>query len=109
MAFFLVPFLLVILVFLVSAIPLHIAVRILGGRTSIPWAAVTNFIAGVCGAIIYVSLSRYGAIVAFLALLVIYKFMFSLTWTRAFLAWILHGVIGFLLFLLLVSLGAMVI
>lgn len=91
---------LMVLIFLISAIPLHLAVRLLGGRTSIPWAALANLIAGITGAIAYVFIAKYAAIAAFVILLIVYKFMFSLGWTRAFLAWLLQGVIIILLYML---------
>jgi len=91
---------LMVLIFLISAIPLHIAVRLLGGRTSITWAALTNLIVGITGGIVYVFLAKYAAIVAFIILLLVYKFMFSLGWIRAFLAWLLQGVVIILLYVL---------
>ena len=108
MALLALTFILLIVVFLITAIPLNISVKILGGNSSIVWAAIANLIAGICAAFIYIFLARYAALISFIALLLVYKLMFSLGWIRAFLAWILQGVIGLLLIWLLIMLGAMV-
>ncbi len=95
----------IVLVFIITSLPMHIAVSLLGGHSSITKAALVNFIAGVVGAGIYF-FTGYGGIAAFIALLVIYKIMFRLSFLRVLLAWFLQGVIGFLLFLALVYFGA---
>lgn len=88
-----------VIILLISSIPLHVIVRVFGGRTSLAWAAITNIIVGVTGGIAYAAIGKYAAIPAFIVLLVVYKFMFSLGWTRAFLAWLFQGILGFLIYL----------
>jgi hypothetical protein len=97
-------FIVIVLIFVVTSIPLHIAVTMLGGDSSILKAAFVNFLAGLVGAGIYL-FTGYGWVVAFIALLVVYKLMFGLGFIRAFFAWVLQGVIGFLILLALVYFG----
>ena len=94
----------IVIVFVVTSIPLHISVSLLGGESTILKAAIVNLIAGVVGALIYF-FTGYGGVVSFIALLVVYKTMFGLGFLRALLAWFLQGVIGFLILLALVSFG----
>ena len=104
MVFVIISLIAIVLVFIITSIPLHIAVSLLGGDTSIIKAALVNFIAGVVGAGIYF-FTGYGGIVAFIALLAVYKIMFGLSFFSALLAWFLQGVIGFLIFLAIVYFG----
>ncbi len=82
-----------IVVLVVSAIPLNLAVKILGGRSSILKVILVNFIVGLIGAYLNSTLGWLAGIVSFIAMLFIYKIIFGLGWIRAFLAWILQAVI----------------
>ena len=96
----------IVVVFLITAIPLNIAVHLLGGDSNLFRTAGVNFIVGVVGAVIYGFLP-FGGLIAFIALLVIYKFMFGLGFLRAFLAWGLQFVIAGLIFWALIAFGVL--
>ena len=109
MAFAALAIIAMVLAFLISAIPLNIAARLLGGKSSIIWAAITNLIAGLVSAAIYSLFSRIGSIAAFISLLAVYKFMFRLGWIRALLVWLLQGIIALLLVMLFIFLITLIV
>lgn len=96
----------IIVIFLVSAIPLNLAVHVLGGQTNIIKTAFIALIAGiVVGLIRAFWSSTIGAIVAFVVMIWIYREAFRLMWLKAFLAWILQFIFLALFFFALTLLG----
>ncbi|PLW79622.1 hypothetical protein C0585_06515 [Candidatus Woesearchaeota archaeon] len=83
----------------ISALPLNIAVHLLGGDSSTIKVIIVNISVGIVAALINVYVNVYAGIVAFIAMLFIYKVAFDLGWIRAFFAWILQGIILALLIL----------
>ena len=94
-----------VIVFLIASLPLHISVNLLGGESTILKAMITNAVIGLVGGAIYLFVPRFAGIVYFIAILFIYKSMFSIGWIRAVLVWVLQVVIAFLLIMLLMFLG----
>jgi len=94
-----------VIVLIISAIPLNIAVKLLGGKSSLFKVILVNLILGVINGFIDTKFALFSGILSFVALLFIYKIMFDLGWLRAFLVWILQFVIAFILTLILLFLG----
>lgn len=94
-----------IIVFLVSAIPLHISVKLLGGRTSLLKTALIAFLAGIITVAIENYFSIFGSIFAFIVLIWIYHEAFRLKWLKSFFAWILQFVVIAIIFFILGLLG----
>jgi len=91
--------LLTILIFIISSIPLNIAVKILGGRTNLLKTALISLIAGIIiGFIPY-------AIIGFIILIWIYHEVFRLKWFKAFFAWLLQFIIIGIFYFILALLG----
>lgn len=82
-----------IIIFIVSAIPLNIAVRLLGGKSSFLKAILVNLIVGTAGYFISTKIKFFATILSFIVLLLIYKVMFRIGWLRALLAWVVQLVI----------------
>jgi hypothetical protein len=85
--------------FIISALPLYMAVKMLGGRATILKTILVNILCSVIIGVIYLVLP-FASIIAFIALLWIYHEMFRLKWFKAFLAWIISIVITFLFILI---------
>jgi len=83
----------VLLSFAISAIPLNISVKLLGGKSSWIKAIVVNIIAGIVGFLIITNVKHFAGFLAFIALLFVYKVIFSIGLLRAFFAWLLQLVI----------------
>ncbi|MBD3164249.1 hypothetical protein GF323_03550 [Candidatus Woesearchaeota archaeon] len=84
--------LITVTVFIISAVPLHLAVRLLKGKTYLLKTAFITFLAGlIIGAIQY-TFETFGGLLAFIVLIWIYHESFRLKWWKAFLAWILQFV-----------------
>ncbi|NCC71132.1 hypothetical protein EOM09_06130 [bacterium] len=96
--------LVIILIFILSALPLHISVRILGGRTNILKSFLVTFGAGIVAAF-FAAILPFGAIFALIILIWIYREMFRLKWFKAFIAWILQLLFIFLLGIILMIFG----
>ena len=96
--------LVIILIFLISALPLHISVKILGGRTNILKSFLVTFGAGIIAAIL-AAILPFGTIIALFVLIWIYREMFRLKWIKAIIAWILQMIFIFLLGALATILG----
>ena len=99
--------------FILSALPLYFAVKFLGGKTSL----LKTMLVVILGGIVVTAIRSYfkilGGLIAFIVLIWIYREMFRLKWIKAFLAWLLQFVflaifyiIAFLLALLF-GLGAL--
>jgi hypothetical protein len=108
MAIFSFAMIVIVLVFIITAIPLNIAVHLLGGNSNLLKTAFVNLIVGLIGAVIYGFLP-FGGLLAFIALLFIYKMMFGLSFLRAFLAWGLQFIIAGLIFWALIAFGVLAI
>ena len=92
--------LIIILAFIISALPLYMAVKLLGGKTSIFKTILVNLAISVVVGIIYLLLP-YASLIAFIAILWIYREMFRLRWFKAFLAWVIQITLTFVLILIL--------
>ena len=101
-----IPFLLAVLfwwiVLLISAIPLHIAVKVLGGKTTLGKTAMIMFVAGIVFGVISSWVDTLGTILAFIIMLWIYRESFQLKWWKAFVAWLLQFVFLLIIVLILV-------
>ncbi|MAE13036.1 hypothetical protein CMO92_00585 [Candidatus Woesearchaeota archaeon] len=91
------------LILFISALPLYLAVTLLGGKATIIKVLIVEFITTIALIILQFILPKWGFIVGFLLLLYIYREMFRLKWWKTILAWLLKGVIVFLLILLLLG------
>ena len=84
-----------ILTFALSAIPLHIAVKMLEGKSSLFKAIIANIVVAVLSFMISLKMTRFAGLLSFLALLFVYKIMFRIGWFRASLAWLIQlGIIA---------------
>ena len=104
------------MIIVLSALPLYLAVKFLGGKATILKVILVNILAGIAVPAVkffvglyLVGKGIYGGIVAFLFLLFIYKIFFRLGWIRAFLAWILQFVVIVILIFITALLGFSVI
>ena len=86
----LIAFFVLIVIFLLSALPLYFAVKLLNGRTTLFKTAIITFISGVIVSIVNYLFKTWGALIAFVLLIWIYHDVFRLKWHKAFLAWILQ-------------------
>ena len=77
----------IIFFFVISALPLYIAVKILGGKTTLIRTVIVMIVSGVL-----VSFSQsfggiYGGLMAFILVLWLYRISFELGWIRAMFVW----------------------
>ena len=97
--------LLSILVIVLSAIPLNIAVKLLGGHSSLLKVIGVNIVVAAVGVLISVQIEKMAGLLSFIALLFIYKLMYDLSWTKALLAWVLQFVVAAILIAILLAFG----
>ncbi len=88
----------------VSAIPLLISVRMMGGEASFFKVILANLLVGIVGVVIYYQFPVFAGIITLLALLFIYSIMFKISIFKAFFAWVLQGIIAFLLLMIAIFL-----
>jgi hypothetical protein len=94
-----------ILISAISAIPLNLAVKALGGKSSWLKAILVNIILDIINIFLSPQI-RFGyIIISFILKLFIYKLMFRIGWIKALLAWILQYIIAVLLVILLAVIG----
>jgi len=79
-----------IVIFIISSIPLYLAVKSLNGKTSLLKTAFITLITGLVMAAIQYTFKTFGGLIAFFVLIWIYHEVFRLKWLKAFLVWILH-------------------
>ncbi len=85
---------------IISALPLYLAVKALGGKTSILKTFLINIIGGLAVSLVNYFFETWGGILAFIVLLFIYMWAFKLGPIRAFFAWLLQFVIVAVLYII---------
>jgi hypothetical protein len=95
----------VLIILIISAIPLNLAVNLLGGESSIIKVIVVNLIVVVAYFIIQSLFGEYAGYAVFAATIIVYMIAFRLGIIRAVIAWLLQGVIAVLLVLAALALG----
>jgi hypothetical protein len=99
----------VLLAFIISALPLYFAVKFLGGKTSLIKTAFVTFISGVIVSGIQYRFKTFGGLIAFFVLIWIYHEVFRLNWSKSFLAWLLQFVfIAIFYFIALLIVAALI-
>jgi hypothetical protein len=93
-----------LVVFVLTTIPLHLAVKLLGGRTTFFKTFLVLLISGLI-VVIITTFFPWGGIIAFIILIWIYSEMFHIGMLRAFFVWITQAIIIFLLTLILAFAG----
>ena len=107
--------LIIVVVFLLSALPLYLSIKFLGGKTTLLKTAIVTFITGILYSALQSLLRELGTviatIVAFITLIWVYHEMFRLKWFKAFLAWLLQFVFVavFVIILLMLGLGVAIV
>lgn len=97
----------VLIILIISAIPLNIAVKLLGGDSSILKVIVVNLAVGFAALLLNSFFGVLGGLISFIAMLFIYKVAFDLGLIRAFLAWILQAIVVVVLgFIAIILFGA---
>src|SRR3989338_7926858 len=94
-----------LIILVVTAIPLHLVVTLLGGDSSILKVLLVNFLVLAVNFYITQTFHTYAGLFSFLALFLIYKYMFRLGWIATFLVWILQVVVGLILVAILLTFG----
>ena len=89
----------IVVAFIIASLPLHMAARMLGGKSTILKAIGVNIISSLIISAIY-SFLPYASLLAFFALIWIYREMFRLKWFKAFLVWIIQATLTFLFILI---------
>lgn len=77
-------------VFVLSALPLHRAVKIMKGKTDFFKTLIVTFAAGVFIGTITGFFQVIGGLISFVLLIWIYHFSFKLKWHKAVMVWVLH-------------------
>ncbi len=82
-----------IILMLVSAIPLNISIKLLGGKSSLFKVIIANVAVAIVEAAIASIFGFFSGLISFFAMLFVYKKMFKMSWTASFFAWLLQFVI----------------
>jgi len=94
-----------VILLLVSAIPLHLAVWLFGGKSSIFKALFVSLVIGFITAFIFALMAGFFGLIAtilvFLLTMVIYREAFKLKWWKAFTVWLIQMVIFWCMSILL--------
>ncbi|MFP4656547.1 MAG: hypothetical protein ACLFNK_03125 [Candidatus Woesearchaeota archaeon] len=99
----------IIVFFVVSALPLYLAVKLLGGKTSILRTILVMIISGFLVSLSHSLGGVFGGLIAFIVVLWLYRVSFELGWIRALVVWAAQFVIMVFLYLLMVMMfGSMI-
>lgn len=96
-----------VVILIISAIPLNVAVKMLGGKSSIVKVLLVYLMVSLFIMLIeyFIGQGFFASIVVFIGMLFFYKHMFKMGWLRSFLAWIAQFVIIAILGVILALLG----
>ncbi|MBR9706670.1 hypothetical protein GOV14_06565 [Candidatus Pacearchaeota archaeon] len=84
----------ILVLIIISSLPLYISLKLFFARkVSIFRVFLVNMIVGFIVAIVKYYFETFGAIIAFILLLFMYKISFGIGWIRALLVWLLQFVI----------------
>lgn len=97
-----------VIVFAFATIPLYLAVKFLGGKTTFIKAMLVNLIGGLIVGAIRERVQFLGGFFAFMVLAFIYREMFKLKWFKAFIVWLVQGLFVFLGYVFFSFLGFIV-
>jgi hypothetical protein len=98
--------LVVVLAFVMSALPLYFSVKFLGGKPSLLKTIFVTFISGIIVSAIKHQFKIIGGLLALFVLIWIYHEVFKLRWWKAFIAWILQFVFLVLIYVVLALVAA---
>ncbi len=93
------------LIFLLGIFPLYFIVKLLGGRVSVMKALVIKVAAVIITVLLSIAFGVIGPIVVAFVLIILYMAAFRMGVIRAFLAWLLEGVVLFLVIFVLGLVG----
>ena len=93
--------LILLAVLIIAALPMHLAVLMLGGRSSIFKVIVANILASIISVLVYGYFHTWTGLISFILMIWLYTVMFHIGFVRALLAWILQFIIAVLLVLLM--------
>ncbi|MBN1175864.1 hypothetical protein JXA48_04435 [Candidatus Woesearchaeota archaeon] len=98
-------FLIITLIFILSALPLYFAVKLFGGKTKLWKTIIINILAGLVVLIINALFPLIGGIVAFVIILFMYMYFFRIGFLRAVLVWLLEVVLVVIFWIIGIILG----
>ncbi|MCA9485305.1 MAG: hypothetical protein KC506_00500 [Nanoarchaeota archaeon] len=81
------------IIFVLSALPLNRAVKIVKGHSTYPKTFFIMIISGLVLSVINFFLPNWGGLIGFIALIAIYKRYFDLKWHGALILWAVHLII----------------
>jgi len=94
-----------IIILIISALPLYLAVKMLGGKTTIFKTILVNILGGIIVYLVNHFFTTWGGLIAFILLIWFYREMFRLKWFKALLAWLLQLIFMAILYAILAFLG----
>ncbi len=97
--------LVILLIFIITALPLYFAVKFLRGKTNLWKTIAINLLAGILVVLVNLALPLFGGIIAFVLVLVLYRFFFRVSFLKAFFIWILELILIILFGVLAMLLG----
>ncbi|MFH2020160.1 MAG: hypothetical protein ABIJ34_02035 [archaeon] len=104
-----IAFIVTVLVFIISALPLHFSIKFLGGKTDLLKTIMVVLISGVIVSAVKYQFKLFGGLIAFFILIWIYHEVFRLKWWKAFVAWFLQFVFIAIFYAVIALLSAAVI
>jgi hypothetical protein len=107
MAFDLVNLILWIVIMAIIALPVNIAVRSLGGKSTLLKVMIVHFIFGILVYILQSIIGSFSGIFLFLLLIFVYKYSFRMGWIGAMLAYFISLLIVVVFILILAFAGVL--
>jgi len=95
--------LVLILIFMLSALPLYFSVKVMGGKTTLLLVILVNLLVGLVTFIVKYLFDTWGGVFAFILMIGIYKEMFRIGLMRALLVWILQFAFAMFLFMVAIT------
>ena len=94
-----------LIVLVISAIPLNLAMKMLGGKSSILKVILANLLAGIAYILLHAYLGLFAGLASFIVMILIYREIFKVGWIRVLLALVLEVVIIIIFWIALAAIG----
>ena len=97
--------LILLLVIIISALPLHLAAKAVGGKSSILKSFLIMILVGIASVLLNLILPAFGTILTWIILIIIFKEAYNISWLKSILVWLLWIAFVIILGILLSLLG----
>ncbi len=98
-----------LIIIIISSLPLYFSVNLLGKNTSLLRVIMVNMIVPIIIFIIKIMFDSWTGAISFLAIIIVYHYLFKISWAKAIMAWALQFMIAIIMIIIILFLSPLII